>query len=187
MSACKHQPVVPYTRYGSPIGKESRRLAHGLAVVGLCAIPLVAGAAEQSMDVRDTTLEEVSSKSLQDQVTLLKQRLSDAQAKLTAIGQCHANNRLYVTRNGSAQCWDPVATFYVAPSSPPPPLASPPPPPPPPPACSYGYVWVSPYSWSAGYCAYCPTQAGYSWNGSYCVYNSSGVGDGDGDGDGDGN
>ncbi|MCA3244686.1 MAG: hypothetical protein INF43_05230 [Alphaproteobacteria bacterium] len=168
-------------------------------------MPFAVSANEKIVDVREAAAGEVSSKNLTDQLDLLKGKLRDAQNKLTAIGQCHSNYQLYVTRNGTPQCWSPVLTFYSTPTTPlppgpppPPPFSPPPPPlspPPPPGSCDVGYVWTG------SYCAYCPPTAGYVWNGSYCVYNqlnshdqprgepgdagTGGDGDADG-GDGDG-
>jgi hypothetical protein len=68
-------------------------------------------AEEATIKGPQTGQEFVSQQSLKQQVALAKQRLEAAQAKLTAMSGCHANNMLYVMRNGVAQCWNPVATF----------------------------------------------------------------------------
>jgi hypothetical protein len=66
---------------------------------------------EVSLERPKTGQEFISQQGLKQQVALAKQRLESAQTKLTAISGCHAQNMLYVMRNGVAQCWNPVVTF----------------------------------------------------------------------------
>ncbi len=104
----------------------------------------IAYAIDTTTGVANKNLIDVPQTNLQAQIDAAKALVASAEARLTAIGQCHAQFQLYVTRNGVAQCWNPVATFPVA--------------------CATNY-----HRNTAGQCIYCPADGEtFIWTGNFC-------------------